>query len=283
MHSVSLSTRFIAIAPLTIWLMFSSCRTVQNDRPDIGQDVQVATSPELNEEFRVLLQAFADARWALTEAAAQNGRVLGEKAFHPSYLQLHENGDVVHAATILKGRTPERAAAMRKEMLGTNAQVTIRDVDARVIGDTAAVVYVADMRITFNDETVTKLFRATDTFIRRGGKWQSLLHTETVMPGELKAAVVDTKRFDDYVGKYRLTPSVVYTVTRDGDTLQWGTKKRELVPESEATFGFRRQSDRSTDLNTMYRVVFVRNGEGKVTHLRMIEFPGVAYDAIKIE
>lgn len=71
-------------------------------------------------------------------------------------------------------------------------------------------------------------------------------------------------------------PDYTYRVTRDGDRLLWGNTEAtrvELVPEDDHTFVL--------DGREFYRVRFERNPAGKVTHLRMIEYPGVEYSAVR--
>jgi hypothetical protein len=46
------------------------------------------------------------------------------------------------------------------------------------------------------------------------------------------------------------------------------------MPETGSTFVLR---------GSLYRVLFVRDEEGAVTHLRLREFPGVEYNAIRVE
>ena len=264
---------------LALLILFGGCATAPAPA--------TVSSPEPHvdaETFRVLLQEMVDARWATTDAAAAQGRSIAERTLDESYLQVFENGDTLTAAKVIESRTPERLGGMRQEMRATNASATVRDVHAIVRGDTAVVSYIVEMRITFNATEVKKSFRATDTLMRKSGAWKSLLHTEVVMPAELSPAAVDTASYADYVGRYRLTPSIVYEVTMSDGRLYWGKGgRRELVPESESTFGFRRLPERNVDLNTSYRITFFRGREGKVTHLRMTEFPGVAYDALRID
>jgi CubicO group peptidase (beta-lactamase class C family) len=95
------------------------------------------------------------------------------------------------------------------------------------------------------------------------------------LPAERKVAKVDPKVFDAYAGRYRLTPELVLTVTRDGDRLMaepTGQPKHELFPESEAAF-FLKVAD--------VRVTFVKDGD-KVTHA-IVRQNGRDQKAIRIE
>lgn len=234
-------------------------------------------------EFQRLLQRMADARWALTPAGAAQSAAVTDSTLHDSYVEVLENGDVRAKAAVMENRTAEGTAAALRTVVETQLAVSIDDVRVQVHGQTAAVTYLKNSRLVFNGEPVSKVFRCTETFVRHDGRWQSVLHTETVVPGEPVAASVAVNTLDDYVGEYRLTPSVVYSVAREGGRLLWGRSRQELVPENETTFIFKRRPNRSVDLNTSYRVIFVRDARGRVTHLRMREFPGVEYSAVKIK
>ncbi|HKQ74092.1 MAG TPA: serine hydrolase [Blastocatellia bacterium] len=76
---------------------------------------------------------------------------------------------------------------------------------------------------------------------------------------------VDPKVFDAYVGQYQPNPSVVLTVTREGDKLMVqqssSAEKRELLPENEASF--------FTNENRQLTFSFVKDEKGQVTHLTL--------------
>jgi len=59
------------------------------------------------------------------------------------------------------------------------------------------------------------------------------------LPPQHKQVAVDTKLFDGYVGDYALAPSMVVTVTREGDHLfvqSAGFPKVEMYPEDERNY-----------------------------------------------
>ncbi len=89
----------------------------------------------------------------------------------------------------------------------------------------------------------------------------AIVFGETVAPpGSRVVAKVDPKIYDEYVGKYELSPTFALTVTREGDRLitrATGQGKIEIFPESETAF-FVKVIDA--------QVTFVKE-DGKVTHL----------------
>jgi hypothetical protein len=131
--------------------------------------------------------------------------------------------------------------------------------------------------MVFYQEASLKKRRCTEVFRRRSGEWQTVAYHETVIPGVIVAARIDPGIYDDYVGRYRLFTDWDYTVSRAGASLRIGFPDgttTELMPETGSTCVLR---------GSLYRILFVRDDDGVVTHLRLREFPGVEYNAIRIE
>lgn len=81
------------------------------------------------------------------------------------------------------------------------------------------------------------------------------------IPRERVAIKIDPKFLDAYVGQYELNPNLIFTMTREGDSLMTqltGQPKFELFPESETKF-FLKVVDA--------QVTFVKDDKGVVTHL----------------
>jgi CubicO group peptidase (beta-lactamase class C family) len=81
------------------------------------------------------------------------------------------------------------------------------------------------------------------------------------LPHERVAIKIDPKILDAYVGQYELRPNLIFTMTREGDSLMTqitGQPKFELFPESETKF-FLKVVDA--------QVTFVKDDKGVVTHL----------------
>lgn len=61
--------------------------------------------------------------------------------------------------------------------------------------------------------------RKTDTYIFRNGRWLLLASHETFYPVRRKAVTINPKTLDSYVGKYRVMPSLVYTISKENGKL----------------------------------------------------------------
>jgi hypothetical protein len=155
----------------------------------------------------------------------------------------------------------------------------IDDVRMHPFGDAVVVTYRRQMHLVLGGAPVEKTWRVTETFVHARDGWKTAVYQETVTLGVPIAHAADEARLDDYVGRYELFPGYVYVVRREGPRLLFGaTHEREFVPESPDAFvgagdpmieGFG------------YRLIFVREG-GVVTRLRIVEFPGVEYEARRL-
>jgi hypothetical protein len=203
------------------------------------------------------------------------------------YFSIDEAGQTGTKREVLqKCCSAEAAEFLNKLVVETQLKVDIKDVNVTIYGDTAVAHYRNEARLVLNGELVVKTFNATEVLAKRDGRWKSVMHTETVIPGEIVAAKINPKMLDDYVGKYRLTPTIVYSVRREGDKLLWESDRSELVPESETTF-LKKNGAADVRINQdperlVSRMIFVRDDQGHVTHIRIREYPGVEYSATKI-
>lgn len=215
----------------------------------------------------------------------RNGGINGDKAeaerdLADGYISTHENGSNGGGKPqAIKSRSDKGATkAFLQLLVESKFTQTIEDVRVEPHGDTTVVNYRYVTHLILGGEPVVKQSRCNEVFIKRDERWQSILHTETVIPNEPFAAKIDTKVYGDYAGEYRLLSTRSYTILREGDKLFFqatGGQKVELVPENENTF--------VQKSGLFYRIIFVRDDNGKITHLRLREFPGVEYNAIKIK
>jgi pimeloyl-ACP methyl ester carboxylesterase len=223
----------------------------------------------LDEEFRQLLQdRFDGTRLDWTEFM--------ERTTGDTLIMVSESGTV---RQFPKAEVMAALPGFVRQALPEEAELTVSvdDVAVYLHGEVAIVQYLLESRMVFNQEAVLKRWRNTEVFRRRSAEWQTVAYHETVIPGVIVPARIDPGIYDDYVGHYRLFTDWDYTVSRDGDILRMGFPDgaaTELMPETGSTFVLR---------GSLYRVLFVRDEEGSVTHLRLREFPGVEYNAIRVE
>jgi len=145
---------------------------------------------------------------------------------------------------------------------GISGVLATQDFQAKRAGDVIVTTYVIDEHETYHGAALHCQYRNTVTWVRAGGVWK-ILASQTIAlrtdPPDITLA-----QLDDYVGTYRLSSDITYTVTRTADGLagqQTGGRARPLKAEIRDMF-FNPGRPR-------YRFIFVRDAGGRVD--RMIE------------
>jgi len=152
----------------------------------------------------------------------------------------------------------EEKALVQAPPASIKASLTNEDMQVRVYGNAAIITgrIVSKVQGSLNFQS-----RFTDTFVKRGRRWQVVARHYSRIPTERTAINLDSKIYDAYIGQYEIAPSVVLNITKEGEKLMsqtTGQPKMELLPESEIEFfikGFTAQ------------FAFVRDDTGRVTKL----------------
>ena len=125
------------------------------------------------------------------------------------------------------GRTQGKAD-MVKSVTGLPANMSghikLLDPKAQVYGDAAVLTVDADECQTVYGQKLHILYRMTNTFVRRDGKWRlAAMHNVTVptTPPELEVAGLP---MGDYPGVYRYAPDRAFTVASDGKGLSYTSR-----------------------------------------------------------
>jgi Domain of unknown function (DUF4440) len=206
---------------------------------------QAGVAEELKRATQELMSAVAPGDWAVWD-----------KYLDDSLLYTSEDG-----RTLTKAQLKDE---MKPLPPGFSGSIELERADVRQYGDTAVVSHDELEREEVFGQKLVSHYHITDTWIRRGGKWRLVASQVLVRLQDPAPAVVDPKVFDAYVGRYDLSPSVAFTVTREEDKLfgeRTGRGKQPLIPETETVF-FTPGAPRS-------RKLFVRDAAGRV--LRMID------------
>lgn len=222
----------------------------------------------LDQTFTKILQDIADEN-ARGDDAAYDRRAA------QNFFSVDEKGSIfTRSEALAKPPSAQARERIQREMDEAKLSERVLDVHADLYGNAAVVRSRLVMTLVLNGEPVSKQLRDTHVFVRDRGGWRLVSMQETAIPLDPIPVPSNHKLYDEYVGHYRLLSTRTYTITRDGDRLFWGNAvKRELVPESDNTFVIK---------GDQYRVIFLRDAGGAVTHLRLREFPGVEYSAIRI-
>lgn len=154
-------------------------------------------------------------------------------------------------------------AFLKETPVDPTLTLTAEDTQVQVNGDTAIVIgrRIERRRRPDNNREGVAYARYARTYVKRQGRWQLLAeHLETI-PAERTAIKVDSKIYDDYLGRYD-SPIFAFSVVKEGDRLvaipdEKERPRAELFPESESEF-FLKGRDA--------QIIFVRDRKGQVRH-----------------
>lgn len=189
----------------------------------------------------------------LFDSVAPGNQEPFKKYFADDAMFFDEKGRYMDKAALVKDIQP-----MPKGYSGTIKLVRPK---SHIEGDMAILSYDLDETETIFGQNMTARYHETDTWMRRGGKWQIvagqvLRYYEDPAPGK-----ADTSKFPSYVGTYGLGPERTMTVTVEDGHLyatRNGRPREELIPEASDIF-FRKGVEG--------RTLFGRSDDGKVISL----------------
>lgn len=141
-----------------------------------------------------------------------------------------------------KGRSMDKAALVKDVQplpKGYSGTIKLVRPKSHIEGNVAILSYDLDETETIFGQNMTARYHETDTWMRRGGKWQIVAgqvmrYYEDPAPGK-----ADTSKFQAYMGTYQLGPERTMTITSEDGYLysQRNSRPREeLVPEASDIF-----------------------------------------------
>lgn len=98
----------------------------------------------------------------------------------------------------------------------------------------AVATYIADEDEGYYGQVIHARYRSTDTWLFSNGAWQMIASQVLALRDDPPAIELAPPALDAYVGRYSLTQSVTYTITRDGTSLKGertGRKEEALKVE----------------------------------------------------
>jgi ketosteroid isomerase-like protein len=163
-----------------------------------------------------------------------------------------------------KGRNMDKAALVKDVQpmpKGYSGTIKLVRPKSHIEGDVAILSYDLDETETIFGQNLTARYHETDTWMRRGGKWQIVAGQVLRYYEDPAAGKADTSKFPSYLGTYRLGPERTMTVTAEGGHLyaaRNGSPREELIPEASDIF-FRKGVEG--------RTLFGHSDDGKVISL----------------
>jgi len=163
-----------------------------------------------------------------------------------------------------KGRAMDKPALVKDVQpmpKGYSGTIKLVRPKSHIEGDVAILSYDLDETETIFGQQMTARYHETDTWMRRGGKWQIVAGQVLRYYEDPAVGKADTSKFSSYAGTYKLGPERTMTITaEDGHLYETrnGRPKEELIPEASDIF-FRKGVEG--------RTLFGHGDDGKVTTL----------------
>ena len=188
----------------------------------------------------------------LLDAVASGDKAVWEKYVADDLIYTDENWRILTKKQLIDSLAP-----LPK---GYSGLIRIANVQSRINGDAAVLSYRALEEEYVFGQRISPTYLATDTYLKRAGRWQLITSHVTVLPSERKPIAANPKFYKSIVGEYELTPGIRYSITLESDKLMGqrsGRAKEELLPADENTF-FAKGTTRGEK-------VFVRDANGRAT------------------
>ncbi len=143
---------------------------------------------------------------------------------------------------------------------GISGTITVTDWHVYPHGDTMVATYVADEHENFHGQKLHALYRSTTTWLKEAAGWKVLAQQTLALRQDPPAVQLAEATLNDYVGRYRAGPDLVYEITRRGGDLNGGVasgKPSALKMELRDVM-FAPGQPRT-------RKIFVRDAAGRIT------------------
>jgi ketosteroid isomerase-like protein len=189
----------------------------------------------------------------LLDSVAPGNQEPFKKYFADDAMFFDEKGRDLDKAALVKGIQP-----MPKGYSGTIKLVRPK---SHIEGNVAILSYDLDETETIFGQNMTARYHETDTWMRRGGKWQIVAGQVLRYYEDPAVGKADTSKFPSYVGTYKLGPERTMTISTENGHLyetRSGHPREELIPEASDIF-FRKGVEG--------RTLFGHSDNGKVISL----------------
>ena len=105
---------------------------------------------------------------------------------------------------------------------GISGTITVTDWHIYRHGDVAIATYVADEREDFHGQKLHALYRATTTWLKEQGGWRVLAQQTLALRQDPPAVQLPLAKLQEYTGRYRAAPDLVYEITLTNGELSGG-------------------------------------------------------------
>lgn len=118
---------------------------------------------------------------------------------------------------------------------GVSGSLKATDFKVTRHGSVAVATYVADEHENYHGHRLHCQYRTTDTWLQTADGWHLIASQVLALRTDPPAVSLTPRQMAEYVGRYQLTPEIVYEIRREGDRLvgqETGRKPETLRAEA---------------------------------------------------
>jgi len=190
----------------------------------------------------------------LVDAISAGNASVWEKYLDPECVYVDESGGVLSRKALV--------GDIRPLPEGVSGTLRVTQFQAAVHGDVAVTTYVNDESESYHGQALHCQYRSTDTWKKTPTGWKLIAGQVLPLRTDPPAVTLPEALLGEYVGVYRLTPSVAFEIRRSGGGLEGQQSDRKAAPllaeAPDVLF---------VPGRPRYRYVILRGADGKVTGL----------------
>jgi hypothetical protein len=188
----------------------------------------------------------------LLDAVGTGDRTVWQKYLAEGSLYTDEEGNVLTKDELINELRP-----LPKGYIGS---IKIDKVSALVQDNVVVLVHLDREELELFGQKILTNFQSTSIWAKQtDGDWKIVSTQVMAIPNERKPAAIEAEKLEDYIGQYKISSEITYTITREGDKLfgqRTGRSKEELLALCHDIF-YRKGAWRGEK-------VFERDEKGKV-------------------
>lgn len=188
----------------------------------------------------------------LMDAVTYGKADVWDRYMDASAIYTDENGNSIPKAQMVKDTKPLPT--------GVSGNIKVTEFKAVVQGSTAVTTHLDDEHENYHGHELHCQYRTTDTWIKTPQGWRLLGGQVLAVRTDPPSIQLTPQQMDEYVGRYALTPDIVYEIRKKDSGLegQQTGRQPELIRAEVADMLF-------VPGKVRYRKVFLRGADGKVT------------------
>jgi ketosteroid isomerase-like protein len=151
---------------------------------------------------------------ALLDAIAPGDHKVWDEALAADAVYVDENGTIIDRKTFMNELQPLGN--------GASGSIAITDYQVHLNGDLAVVIHRDDERENYHGQPLHAAYLMTETWRRENKNWKLWMVHAYVVNNDPPSMALPLDKLDEYVGRYRAAPDLVYVIRRDGLSLTGG-------------------------------------------------------------